>query len=51
MVTVFKKLAVGHDGKVKFARINVLESMKNIEISLSFGVLDPINNNFVEENP
>ena len=36
---IFEKLASEYEGKVKFARINVLESAENREISLSLGVM------------
>ena len=36
---IFEKLSAEFEGKVKFAKINVLESAENRQISLSLGVM------------
>ncbi|MEM3551585.1 MAG: thioredoxin domain-containing protein [Candidatus Bathyarchaeia archaeon] len=36
---IFEKLAADYEGKIKFARINVLESTENREIAMNLGVM------------
>ncbi|MBC7130335.1 thioredoxin, partial [Candidatus Bathyarchaeota archaeon] len=39
MTPIFEKLAEEYSGKVKFARLNILESTDNRELAINFGIM------------